>query len=315
MLYAILCYDEERVTEGLTRDEDGALMDRLRAVQEPFARRGKLGPVARLQPTAAAATLRKGGGGLVVDGPFAETKEQLLGFYVVDCEFGSRGAGVCARACRRCAARDRRLRGPPGARFPAGCAQAMSAARDRRRLKRRAAAGGRRPAALFPRPRHGRRGVPGSLAEGAAQLAGQGPAARSDGLADLRRPQRRARRGAHAGQARRRCRTRSCCRTSATPKSAIAERLDAARYPRRSACGCCSSAAIRSCRANQQIALALRVVSGPFGQGDRARLPGRREGDGAAHHPGQAPRRRGRRSPTRPPTPPSGPSGSRPSRR
>ena len=67
MLYAILCYDEERVTEGLTRDEDGALMDRLRAVQEPFARRGKLGPVARLQPTAAAATLRKGGGGLVVD--------------------------------------------------------------------------------------------------------------------------------------------------------------------------------------------------------------------------------------------------------
>jgi len=86
MLYAILCYDEERVTEGLTRDEDGALMDRLRAVQEPFARRGKLGPVARLQPTAAAATLRKGGGGLVVDGPFAETKEQLLGFYVVDCK-------------------------------------------------------------------------------------------------------------------------------------------------------------------------------------------------------------------------------------
>ncbi len=86
MLYAILCYDEERVTEGLTGDEDGALMDRLRAVQEPFARRGKLGPVARLQPTDAAATLRKGGGGLVVDGPFAETKEQLLGFYVVDCE-------------------------------------------------------------------------------------------------------------------------------------------------------------------------------------------------------------------------------------
>jgi len=86
MLYAILCYDEERVMEGLTRDEDGALMDRLRAVQEPFARRGKLGPVARLRPTTAAATLRKGGEGLVVDGPFAETKEQLLGFYVVDCD-------------------------------------------------------------------------------------------------------------------------------------------------------------------------------------------------------------------------------------
>ena len=40
--------------------------------------------MARLLPTTAATTLRKGKEPLVLDGPFAETKEQLLGFYVVD---------------------------------------------------------------------------------------------------------------------------------------------------------------------------------------------------------------------------------------
>ena len=49
-------------------------------------RQGKLGPVARLLPTTAATTLRKDQEPpLVIDGPFAETKEQLLGFYIVDC--------------------------------------------------------------------------------------------------------------------------------------------------------------------------------------------------------------------------------------
>jgi hypothetical protein len=55
-------------------------------VQEGLAKRGKLGPVARLMPTTAATTLRKDRDPpLVIDGPFAETKEQLLGFYVIDC--------------------------------------------------------------------------------------------------------------------------------------------------------------------------------------------------------------------------------------
>ena len=47
---------------------------------------GKLGPVARLLPTTAATTIRKSGEPVVMDGPFAETKEQLLGFYIVDVE-------------------------------------------------------------------------------------------------------------------------------------------------------------------------------------------------------------------------------------
>jgi hypothetical protein len=36
-------------------------------------------------PTTTATTVRGGAEPLVLDGPFAETKEQLLGFYVVDC--------------------------------------------------------------------------------------------------------------------------------------------------------------------------------------------------------------------------------------
>jgi hypothetical protein len=86
MFYAILCYDSEAVTTSMSAEEDGALMDRLGAVQDKLARKKKLGPVARLMPTSAATTLRKGQGTLVVDGPFAETKEQLLGFYLVDCD-------------------------------------------------------------------------------------------------------------------------------------------------------------------------------------------------------------------------------------
>lgn len=63
------------------------MMARLGVVQEKLAKSGKLGPVARLLPTTAATTLRKGRDEpLVIDGPFAETKEQFLGFYVVDCE-------------------------------------------------------------------------------------------------------------------------------------------------------------------------------------------------------------------------------------
>ena len=85
MLYAMLCYHQEDVVCAWSKDEDDAVMEKLLAAQEPWARAGKLGPVARLLPTTAATTLRKDSDPpLVLDGPFAETKEQLLGFYVVE---------------------------------------------------------------------------------------------------------------------------------------------------------------------------------------------------------------------------------------
>ncbi len=85
MLYAILCYDSEDVVGSWTKEQDGAVMAKLEVVQARLAKEGRLGPVARLMPTTAATTVRKGKESLVIDGPFAETKEQLLGFYVVEC--------------------------------------------------------------------------------------------------------------------------------------------------------------------------------------------------------------------------------------
>ncbi|HJT15122.1 MAG TPA: YciI family protein [Dongiaceae bacterium] len=85
MLYAILAYHEEGVVESWTREEDAALMAELLQVNDRLVRERCLGPAARLDATRRAVTLRGNGAGMVMDGPFAETKEQLLGFYVVDC--------------------------------------------------------------------------------------------------------------------------------------------------------------------------------------------------------------------------------------
>jgi hypothetical protein len=85
MLYAILCYDSEDVVGSWSKQEEDAVMAKLAGVQEKLAKQGRLGPVARLMPTTAATTVRKAREPLVLDGPFAETKEQLLGFYIVDC--------------------------------------------------------------------------------------------------------------------------------------------------------------------------------------------------------------------------------------
>jgi hypothetical protein len=86
MLYAILCYDSEDVVGAWTKEEDDAAIAKLDVVNKKLAKEGRLGPVARLMPTTAATTIRKGKETFVLDGPFAETKEQLLGFYVVECE-------------------------------------------------------------------------------------------------------------------------------------------------------------------------------------------------------------------------------------
>ncbi|MDB5474419.1 MAG: YciI family protein [Devosia sp.] len=87
MLYAVLCYNDENAVTAWTKEEDDACMARLAKVQAAMKAKGKLGPVVRLQPTTSATTLRKSSGEpLILDGPFAETKEQFLGFYIADCE-------------------------------------------------------------------------------------------------------------------------------------------------------------------------------------------------------------------------------------
>ncbi len=86
MLYAILCYHDEDFVGSWTKEQDASVMSKLVVVQDRLKKQGRLGPVARLLPTTAATTLRKDDPPLVLDGPYAETKEQLLGFYIVDLE-------------------------------------------------------------------------------------------------------------------------------------------------------------------------------------------------------------------------------------
>lgn len=94
MLYAILAYHVEADVRSWTAEQDAAVMSNLRRAHDRL--KGRLGPAVRLDATSKARTLRGG----VVDGPFAETKEQLLGFYVLDCA-GEDAAIESARELQR----------------------------------------------------------------------------------------------------------------------------------------------------------------------------------------------------------------------
>jgi hypothetical protein len=94
MLYAILAYHVEEHVTSWTPQEDAALMLDLNRVHDRLVQEGRLGPAARLGATNGACVLRGPGKGVVIDGPFTETKEQLLGFYVIDC--ADRDAAVAA---------------------------------------------------------------------------------------------------------------------------------------------------------------------------------------------------------------------------
>jgi hypothetical protein len=84
MLYALLCYNDEKVVWSWDRAQEDKVMAQLGEVRERLQKAGKLGPSLRLMPTTAATTLRKSDPPLIIDGPFAETKEQLLGLYILD---------------------------------------------------------------------------------------------------------------------------------------------------------------------------------------------------------------------------------------
>jgi hypothetical protein len=86
MFYCILCYNHESEIEAWSREKEAAVMAKRDVVTHGLAAQGRLGPVGRLMPTTTAMTVRASREPLVLDGPFAETKEQLLGFYLVECK-------------------------------------------------------------------------------------------------------------------------------------------------------------------------------------------------------------------------------------
>ena len=85
MLYAILAYHVEAEVMSWKPEADAALMTEMLRVHGSLNEKQLLGPSARLGATGKAHTLRGPGAGMLIDGPFAETKEQLLGFHIVDC--------------------------------------------------------------------------------------------------------------------------------------------------------------------------------------------------------------------------------------
>jgi hypothetical protein len=87
MLYSVLIYGVEGVFDRLPAAEQEAILQKHRDLQANLKREGRMGPVAQLMATSAAVSIRQDGQSVVVmDGPFAETKEQLLGFYLIECD-------------------------------------------------------------------------------------------------------------------------------------------------------------------------------------------------------------------------------------
>jgi hypothetical protein len=83
MRYALLIAIDEQ--EGGSEEEQAGRYAEFMAFQDEMEARGVLLARERLRPTSLATSVRVGDQGLVVaDGPFAETKEQIAGFYIID---------------------------------------------------------------------------------------------------------------------------------------------------------------------------------------------------------------------------------------
>ena len=87
MRYALLICGDESADTAASPEEMSAVLAAYEAFGAEMAARGVLQGGERLRPTTDATTVRvRGGEALVSDGPFAETKEQMGGFYLVDCK-------------------------------------------------------------------------------------------------------------------------------------------------------------------------------------------------------------------------------------
>jgi hypothetical protein len=87
MQYALLIYGAEEPWEALSDDERGVIYREYAALNSELREQRKLLGGEELQPVATSTTVRvRDGEALVSDGPFAETKEALGGFYLVEAE-------------------------------------------------------------------------------------------------------------------------------------------------------------------------------------------------------------------------------------
>jgi hypothetical protein len=87
MRYLLMICNDEREILAQSPDEEAAMLGRYGKFSEEIAARGILRDAARLRPTTDATTVRvRDGEVLTSDGPFAETKEQIGGYFMVDCK-------------------------------------------------------------------------------------------------------------------------------------------------------------------------------------------------------------------------------------
>jgi hypothetical protein len=87
MRYLLLIYTDERLEAQATQEDFAATMTAYNAFTEEVRTRGVYLGGEALQPTTTATTVRvRSGKRLTTDGPFAETKEQLGGYYMLNCK-------------------------------------------------------------------------------------------------------------------------------------------------------------------------------------------------------------------------------------
>jgi hypothetical protein len=85
MKYMLLIHDNEKEWGGLSHEEQQQIMAEYRRFTEEIRTSGHYRAGSQLQPTSSATTVRiRNGKRLVTDGPFAETREQLGGYYLVE---------------------------------------------------------------------------------------------------------------------------------------------------------------------------------------------------------------------------------------
>ena len=86
MKYLLLIYSDEKADANVSKEELEAWMGEYRAYTDAMQKAGVMQAGEALQPTATATTVRvQNGKPVTTHGPFAETKEQLGGFYMVEC--------------------------------------------------------------------------------------------------------------------------------------------------------------------------------------------------------------------------------------
>src|SRR5262249_10504248 len=85
--YMLLIYTKEQAMANSSPEERETITNGHWAVMEETTRKGVFRGAEPLAPTSASTTIRvQDGKVLVTDGPFAETKEQLAGYYILDCQ-------------------------------------------------------------------------------------------------------------------------------------------------------------------------------------------------------------------------------------